>query len=128
MATTQERNTPQLAGDYYALPVKAGSKIYAGTLVAIDADGFAIPATKAEGLSAAGRAEETVENTGGAVIVVARGVFRWDNDPTDPLTQADVGRDCYLLDDQTVTGDATGASVAGRVLAVAADGVIVETR
>lgn len=128
MAATQERNTNQLTGDYYVLPVKAKIKIYAGTLVAIDATGYAIPATAGADLTAAGRAEETVGGTDDAKIVVARGVFVWDNDTTEAVTQADVGQNCYLLDDETVTGKAEGHSVAGKVLAVTSDGVTVETR
>lgn len=141
MAATQERNTSQFAGDYYVLPVKAATKIYAGTLVAIDATGHAIPAKAAASLTAAGRAEDTVDNSAGAdgdvTAVVARGVFKWDNDAASAVDQADVGQDCYMLDDETVTAAASdGASespvsysVAGKVLGIDSDGgVIVETR
>lgn len=132
MAAIQERNTSQFAGEHYQLPVKAGTRIFAGTLVAIDATGHAIPAKAVENLTAAGRAELTNDNTDGAdgdmIAVVARGVFKWDNDSTNAVDQADVGKDCYMLDDETVTSDATGKSVAGKVLHVGSDGVIVETR
>ena len=54
-------------------------------LVALDANGYAIPGKKATGLTAAGRAEETVENKGAdgeAFIRVARGVFVFNNTAT----------------------------------------------
>lgn len=131
MAATQARNTSQVSGTFYALPVKAGVKIFAGTLVAIDATGHAIPAKTAADLTAAGRAEDTVDNATGAdgdtVITAERGAFQWDNDASSPVTQADVGKECYMLDDETVTANATGTSVAGRVLQVNSNGVWVET-
>lgn len=131
MAASQERNTSQFPGDFYTLPVKAGTKILAGTLAAIDATGHAVPASAAANLTAAGRAEDTIDNTGGAdgdmTIVVARGAFKWDNDASASVDQADVGKECYMLDDETVTATAEGHSVAGKVLGVDPDGVVVET-
>ena len=130
---TDVRDTPEIAqnGKYLSLPVKGKTTIYQGGLVALDADGYAIPGKKAAGLTAAGRAEETVENTGAdgeMVIRVARGVFVFDNTSTaaNKITQAHVLQTCYIEDDQTVTALATGASVAGIVIRVDADGVAVE--
>ena len=38
----------------------------------------------------------------------------WENDGAGtPVVVADIGALCYILDDRTVTGDATGASEAG---------------
>ena len=64
-ALTNVRDTSELGGKYIALPVKGATTIYQGSIVAIDANGYAIPGKKATGLKAAGRAEETVENKGG---------------------------------------------------------------
>lgn len=78
-ALTSERDTVQVArgARTLGLPVKAGVTIYQGALVAVGADGYAVPAKKAENLKAAGRAEETVDNRdgtdGGAVVCVSRG-------------------------------------------------------
>ena len=77
-ALTNVRDTSELGGKYIALPVKGATTIYQGSIVAIDANGYAIPGKKATSLKAAGRAEETVENKGGdgdAVIRVSRGTF-----------------------------------------------------
>ncbi|WP_305117948.1 hypothetical protein, partial [uncultured Adlercreutzia sp.] len=97
----------------------------------IDADGYAIPGKKAAALKAAGRAEETVENTGKdgeAVVRVKRGVFVFDNSGTaaNKVGPADILGPCYIEDDQTVTKTATGASVAGLVVRVDDEGVAVE--
>mgnify|MGYP003163828812 CR=1 FL=1 len=86
-ALTNVRDTSELGGKYIALPVKGATTIYQGSIVAIDATGYAIPGKKATGLKAAGRAEETVENKGGdgeAVIRVARGVFIFENRRRSP--------------------------------------------
>lgn len=113
------------------LPVKAKTTIYQGSIVAIGADGYAIPGKKAASLKAAGRAEETVENTGSdgdAVVRVSRGVFVFDNSSTaaNKVGIADVLGPCYIEDDHTVTKAATGASVAGLVVRVDDEGVAVE--
>ena len=115
---------------HLVLPVKGSTTIYQGALVALDASGYAVPGSKAATLTAAGRAEETVANTGAdgaATIRVARGVFVFEN-ATDAgkLTAAHVLKPCYIADDQTVTATATGASVAGLVLRVDDAGVAVE--
>lgn len=132
-ALKNARDTSEIAqgAKFLSLPVKGKTTIYQGGLVALDADGYAIPGKKAAGLTAAGRAEETVENTGAdgdEVIRVARGVFVFDNTSTaaNKITQAHVLQPCYIEDDQTVTALATGASTAGIVIRVDTDGVAVE--
>lgn len=132
-ALTAPRDTNEIANGARAivLPVKGATTIYQGSIVALDDKGFAVPGKKAANLKAAGRAEETVENKGGdgeLVIRVTRGVFVFENTATaaNKLTAADVLGPCYIEDDQTVTKLATGASVAGLVIRVDAEGVAVE--
>ena len=132
-ALTKERDTTEIMQDakFLYLPVKGGTTIYQGALVALDANGYAIPGKKATGLTAAGRAEETVENKGAdgeAFIRVARGVFVFNNTATtsNKIGTAHVLKPCYIEDDQTVTALATGASAAGLVVRVDEDGVAVE--
>ncbi|MPM66865.1 hypothetical protein SDC9_113777 [bioreactor metagenome] len=133
-ALTRERDTSEIANGAKALviPVKGGATIFQGALVAIDAGGFAVPAKKAAGLIAAGRAEETVDNSkgadGDAVAPVSRGVFVFSNTATqaNKVTQAHLLKPCYMEDDQTVTVLATGSSVAGLVVRVDGSGVAVE--
>lgn len=130
---TAPRDTGEIANGATSivLPVKAKTTIYQGSIVAIGADGYAIPGKKAASLKAAGRAEETVENTGSdgdAVVRVSRGVFVFDNSSTaaNKVGIADVLGPCYIEDDHTVTKAATGASVAGLVVRVDDEGVAVE--
>lgn len=132
-ALTNARDTAEVmnGGRQLVLPVKAKTTIYQGALVALDADGYAVPGKKAEGLTAAGRAEETVENTGGdgeQMIRVLRGVFIYANTGTaaNKVTAAHVLKPCYIQDDQTVTALAAGASVAGLVVRVDENGVAVD--
>ena len=128
-ALTNVRDTSELGGKYIALPVKGATTIYQGAIVAVDANGYAIPGKKAADLKAAGRAEETVENKGGdgdAVIRDSRGPFVFENSTRGKYTAADVLGLCYMEDDQTVTKTGTGASVAGLVIRVDDEGVAVE--
>ena len=131
-ALTAARDTSEISNGarHLILPVKGSTTIYQGALVALDASGYAVPGSKAATLTAAGRAEETVANTGadGEVSIrVARGVFVFDN-ATDAgkLTAAHVLKPCDIADDQTVTATAEGASVAGLVIRVDDSGVAVE--
>ncbi len=138
MALSADRMTDQICPWYSfsrELPVKAGAKIYAGAIVVLDA-GYAKPAVEATGLTAVGRAEEFVDNSSGAdgdeTVIVKRGIFRYNNSDVDPVSKADIGNDCYLVDDETVaktngdTGTGPTRSVAGRVFDVDDEGVWVE--
>jgi hypothetical protein len=144
MGLSAARDTRQLGvGDNkamlseLAIPQKANTKIYPGALVVVNA-GYAAPGTAATGLLAAGCADQDNPNqvsdsTGladGAISVrVLQGVFAFDNSTsTDEITQAQVGRNCYIVDDHTVAKTSNGStrSVAGVVIAIdAIDGVYV---
>lgn len=130
MALTADRNTSKRAGKLTPYKVAATTKIYAGSMVALNG-GYAVPGSTATTLTYLGRAEEYVDNSTGAAgdktVLVARGEqFKWGNSATDPVVQADVGADCYIVDDETVSHTDTNQSVAGKVVAVEADGVWVE--
>lgn len=133
MAMTEGRNTEEiLDGKFLVLPVAANSKIYEGTLIVLDASGNAAMATKATSVTAAGRAEEYVDNSGGGagdkVVTVRRGVFKWDNSSDNKITKAHVLKSCYIVDNCTVTSQETGSSIAGKVIGIDTDGgVFVET-
>lgn len=127
-----ERNTPERAGNFISVPVAAGAKIYAGRMVAVNSNGFAVPAADEEGLSAAGRAEESVNNfegeDGDVYVLIKKGVFQYNNDPSNPV--AKLFADCYISDDATVRAfDDTAAaanSVAGTAYQIEPDGVWVK--
>lgn len=131
MALTQPRNTLARHSGRWTYPLAAGVKIYQGGMVALKA-GYAIPGKTEAGLVALGRAEETVDNTNGAAgdvsVPAERGTFYYANAAADPVTQADVGKQAYIVDDETVakTSDTDKRSPAGTVRAVDAGGVWIE--
>lgn len=130
MALTAERNTARRTGDQLTLGIAANKKIFAGSLVARDASGYATPGAAATTLVGVGRAAETVDNTSGAAaalqVPVDKGIFQFANSATDPVTIADIGNDCFIEDDQTVSHTDTNQSVAGKVYDVDAAGVWVQ--
>ncbi|MBO9419160.1 hypothetical protein J7481_06610 [Labrenzia sp. R4_2] len=134
-ALTTDRRTPERSGDRRQHPVKAGATFYAGALVALGADGFAVPMTAATGLIALGRCETRADNVAGAdgeiAVTVGAGIYRFSNSAGgDEITTAHIGQPCYGVDDQTVAlTDGTGTrSVAGTVFDVDAQGVWVDFR
>lgn len=124
-AQTNIRVTKTREGRFTTQKVAANTKIYGGSIVVLEG-GYAKPGRTATGLIAMGRATETVDNTGGAAgaktITIERSAgmveYLYANDTGTAVAQADVGGDCYILDDQTVTGDNTGRSVAAEVCEV----------
>ncbi|MGD2079959.1 MAG: hypothetical protein PVJ36_02360 [Nitrospirota bacterium] len=130
---TADRNTAMRDGQVVSLPVAASERIFAGALVARDANGYAAPGATATGLLGAGRAEAQADNSSGSAgdvsVEVRKGVFKFENSAgADEITAADMGADCYIVDDQTVARtDGTGTrSVAGRVFDVEGGGVWVK--
>lgn len=112
-----------------AIPVKAATKIYGGSMVATDATGYAVPAATATGLRVWGVAEDTVDNTSGAsgdvFIRVRRGAFNMNVGTSgDALAQADIGAMVYAIDDNTVgkTSASSTRSIAGKFLGFETDG------
>lgn len=127
MRLTQDRNTPLMDAMGIPLPVKGNQVIFAGSLVCVDAAGFAVPGSATAGLAYAGRAEAKVNSTGlgdgEASVMVRRGMaFKWANDGT--VTAAHLMRTVFVLDDQTVA--AAGDVPAGVVVRLENDGVWVE--
>jgi len=127
-----ERNTPKRHSGNRVCLLAAGAIIYAGRLVALEG-GYAVAGKSAPNLIAVGRANATVNNSGGFAgatqIEVEAGEFQWDNKADDPVTQADVGKPCYIVDSSTVSRSDGGGtrSEAGIVRGLEGDGVWVET-
>ena len=101
---------------------EAGAKIYAGALVALNTAGKAVPASDTAGLTVVGRAEITAES--GKMVTVKTGCFLYGNSTSAAVTAAEVGKVCYVADDQTVakTGG-TNSIVAGLVYDIDKKGV-----
>ena len=129
VALTNERNTVARMGDTRVDPLAATVKVWAGAIVMRNAAGFITKGATVAGGMGVGRAEATVDNTGaaGAASLEYRmGVFRFANSAAgDLITIADIGRPCFIVDDQTVAKtDATATrSRAGIVDGVDAVGV-----
>jgi hypothetical protein len=146
-ALSNSRNTPEMAdgGRMRVLAVEANTIVYLGSMVALDANGYAVPAsattTTANALRIVGRAElvengipgeNAINNPGaaGAISIVARkGVFMFDQDGS--IAAAQVGTVCFAIDDHTVTAAdrANGAGVqqyaaAGQVVAIDPSGQV----
>jgi hypothetical protein len=133
MALTQDRNTPRREGDILSLAMAASQLIYAGAIVMRNASGYAQKGATALNLVGVGRAEERVDNSAGSagdkLVRVRPGVYRFANSTSgDAITIADIGKPCFVVDDQTVAKtDGTGTrSIAGFIADVDAQGVWVE--
>ena len=132
-ALTKDRNTPRRNGVQFNDPVAASTRIFAGSLLCLNAAGFAVPGSTSATLKARGIAEEQVDNRDGAAgalrIESRRGVFPFANSASaDEITRADIGNTAYIVDDQTVakTSATNTRSVAGIIRDVDEAGVWVE--
>lgn len=131
MALSADRHTPYRDGELIAYPVAASTKIYAGAIVVVKNAGYAAGGSVATTLTCVGRAEEQVDNSSGSagdksVLVRSGRAFRWKNSSgTDAIAAAKIGKDCYIVDDQTVakTNGSNARSKAGRVVGVDDEGV-----
>lgn len=137
-ALAAKRDTQELASPYAMNHAKVGidsDVFYPGAFIAFDQSDAAFkPAATATDLIAVGRCEEQEPITTGAgntrKIKAKSGIFKWGNSAAgDAIAEDDVGKDCYLVDDQTVAlTDGTGTrSKAGKVYQVDSDGVWVLT-
>ncbi|WP_343498630.1 hypothetical protein [Achromobacter denitrificans] len=132
-ALTQDRNTLRRDGNQIEPPVAAATRIYGGSIVCINTTGYAVPGSTSTTLKAAGVAECRADNSAGAAgdirVRLRKGPHCFANSiSADLITLADIGSDCYIVDDQTVAKTSGGdtRSVAGKVFDVDADGVWVE--
>lgn len=136
MSLAKDRDTPTRAGTEFVDPVAANVKIHAGGIVLLNAAGDAIPGQGGNAFHVRGIAQEAVDNTGGLAgaktVKTRRGqVWRFKNSAGDDLiTRADIGKTCYVVDDEAVskTNNPDGATrtAAGVVRDVEAAGVWVE--
>lgn len=124
MATlSSARNTRERLALDFGYPVAANAVIYAGSMVTLTAAGYARNGAQG-GTRVVGVSQENVNNTGGAdgakTVKVKRGCFQYLNLPADLVTAADIGADCYLVDDETVarTNNAGARVIAGKVVSI----------
>lgn len=106
-ALTKARTVKSIPGLIFAYPVLANAVIYQGAIVVITSAGWAKPGVTGLGLTTVGVAREGVNNTGGSsgdvlVEVDERIVDMANSAGADEIAAGDVGKVCYLVDDQTV--------------------------
>lgn len=123
----------ELPSGFFNPGVAAATAIVAGEMVALNAAGTAIPAADTASTRVIGRAEADADNSGGSAsditVLVKRGIFKYDNDPTNPVTIASIGLPCYVKTSTSVAVAAgpTNDIKAGIVIRVDSDGVYVDT-
>ena len=129
-AATKNRNTASRAGLKRSHLVAATAQCFAGTIAVMNATGYAEPASTATGLVALGVFSHYQDNTDGAdgdqTVEIERGYFHFANSASaDAIAVTDIGKACYLVDDQTValTDGTSSRSLAGIVDDVDANGV-----
>jgi len=121
--------------NHYGYPVKASAVIFQGGLVLLAAGNAIAGKTGADSTEAGtfqcvGISTETV--TGGAAngdktVTVEEGQFPFFNSSAgDQITTSDIGKVCYVVDDQTVakTSNTNVRAIAGRITGVDSDGTV----
>lgn len=130
-ALAQNRSTAMKAGEQYSLGVGAAQKIFQGAIVCRNATGKAVKGSVATTLVSLGRAEALADNSAGAddaiQVTYRSGCFKYANSAAgDLITTAEIGTDCFIVDDQTVAKTNGGAtrSIAGKVDSIDSDGSV----
>ena len=102
--------------------IASGSTIVSGKLVALNAEGKAVPAADTAGLIVIGAADR-IEN---GSVEIMDGVFSFANDTTHPLTRSDRGKVAFVKDAGTVTASSSNSVPAGIVVDVYEDEVYLD--
>lgn len=122
-----DRNTMWKDGELFPVPVAAATVIFGGHLVCANAAGQAVPGKADAAFTVLGVSDGYVDNTAGGNSVLVRRGKSWcfANLGSDAVTQALVGKNCYVADSVTVaaTSNTDVRPVAGKVLGVDSDGV-----
>lgn len=135
-ATTVDRNTRQRQGGRRGFPMAAATNIPLGALACLNSSGYLVNASTSTTLKCVGvPTEKALSNPGSAGDVIGQvdtGVFGpfANSAAGDQIALADVGSDCFLVDNQTLakTNGTSTRSVAGKVYDVTAEGVWIEIR
>ncbi|EFZ0655778.1 hypothetical protein BM640_001245 [Shigella sonnei] len=125
-----DRHTPFRDGLLNPVPMAGSTTVYGGHMVGANAGGYAVPASAISTQVTLGVSNQFVDNRLGAngdqIVLVSRGkAFCLANHSADPVTQADIGKKCFVVDSVTVakTNDTDKRPVAGTVMGVDSDGV-----
>lgn len=116
-------------GELIVQDVAASTTIEAGKMTARNSSGYAVEAADTAGLVVTGRAEEKVDNSSGAngdktVEVRRNKAFKFKNSGTNAVTVAEIGKDVFVEDDETVAKEpGINSIIAGQCIGVESDGV-----
>ncbi len=136
MAQTGPRKILERAGVEGGHPIKADSPpIHEGAIVLL-ASGEAIPGREGQGADDAAKADDAANlvavgiakksvTVADGVVPTRSGAFLFNNAAADPVTRAEIGKPCFVLDDETVakTNPANTRAQAGTVVDVESVGV-----
>jgi hypothetical protein len=129
----KDRITPRKDGLQYGRPVAATKIIFVGALCCLNATGFLVPGSADNTLVADGVAIEYRDNTLGAdgdlTCIIDKRPHRFANSAdADLIAAAQIGDNCYVVDDQTVAKTNGGGArpVAGVIADVDDSGVWVK--
>lgn len=106
---------------YHRYPVAAAADIFKGAVVAVNAAGFLVPASDTAAERVVGVATARLDNTEGAAgdgfVIATRTIVQIPTSGASVLDQTDVGRDAFVLDDNTAVKAAgtTNNIIAGEV-------------
>jgi len=131
-AMTTDRNTQRRDGVQFAFPVAGATLIPLGIMVQLAA-GLAVNAVSTAANVTVGVSEQCADNSDGSdgdiVVPIRKGCYRFNNSASaDLITLAQVGSNCYVVDNQTVakTNNSGARPVAGLIVDVDAVGVWVK--
>src|SRR4030042_4892350 len=118
MALAADRATKYRDGVELDAPVATGVKIFAGSMICANASGYAAPGANTANFKFLGVALEQVDNTlggNGAKTVRYRciGVYEFK---ASSISQVDVGKIMYLVDDETFDESNPGQGIVCGVL------------
>lgn len=102
-ALSQDRETARKDFKLKSLLMAASTTIYKGSIVAINASGYLVPAADAADYRVVGVAYEKGDNSAGAdgaieIRIQTEGIYRFD---ASSITQAMLGKMMYIVDDHT---------------------------
>lgn len=110
------------------IPAAAGVELKEATMAAINSNGYAEPAAAKADITVVGCVQRYTDNRllkdGENMVQVKRGTFVWNNDGT--VKETDILKKCYIKDCVTVSMNAGGSCVAGVVLCVEENAVVVD--
>lgn len=116
-ALTSDRKTTYRKGIEIEYKVAAGAKIYAGSIVCVNASGYAAPGADTAGFKFVGIAGEQADNSSGAngditVRVRRKGIFRLT---ASGMAITDICAAVKVSDDQTVAKTTTNSVACGTI-------------